>query len=73
MNLSNRLANTLASGYQVIEKAGWRRGYAADCKSAPQIPAAACFSSEIREIPNLKNTRTNPKHNGNVSNRMEAT
>lgn len=52
--------------------AGWPRGKATDCKSAPQIPATPRFASEIREIPNLKKPRTNPKRIGNVSNRAEA-
>lgn len=37
MNLANALANTFSGGYQAIEKAGWRRGYAADCKSVREI------------------------------------
>lgn len=72
MNFSCAIANTFAGGYQVIEKAGWPRGKATDCKSAPQIPATPRFASEIREIQNLKKPRTNPKRIGNVSNRVEA-
>ncbi len=37
MNLANALANTFSGGYQALEKAGWRRGYAADCKSVREI------------------------------------
>lgn len=38
MNLANALANTFSGGYQALEKAGWRRGYAADCKSVRENP-----------------------------------
>lgn len=51
MNLANALANTFSGGYQALEKAGWRRGYAADCKS-------------VREISKNTNVFSGMSHNG---------
>lgn len=48
VNLANRLANRLPRVYQVLGPAGWRRGYAADCKSTP---ALSSFSNSFNALP----------------------